>query len=69
MSSPTPLPKDSLLACPFCGWEAEHRTNEAVPSWPHYVKCVNCWAQSDNGPTIEAVTVRWNMRVPARSGS
>lgn len=58
---PTP---ETLLKCPFCGWEAEHRKDANEAEWPYFVKCSNCWSQSDHGPTPEAVAARWNMRVP-----
>lgn len=56
------VPKEELLKCPFCGWEAEHKQIDDI-EWPHVVKCSNCWAQTDCAPTEEAAASRWNMRV------
>ena len=54
--------KKDMKPCPFCGGKAEIYSDE---EW-FYVRCADCWAQTDGYDTEITARTEWNMRVATR---
>jgi Lar family restriction alleviation protein len=67
MSTETKIPasdaidSSTLLACPFCGSEAEYRLDE---QWQdrHVIECTYCGCDRRSEYGRDAVTQKWNER-------
>ena len=51
-----------LKPCPFCGGEAEVYTDEDDTQEWFYVRCSDCWAQTDGNDTEIGAIDAWNQR-------
>ena len=55
-----------LKPCPFCGGEGEVYTGEDESQEWFYIRCSDCWAQTDGNDTEIGARDAWNQRKNTR---